>query len=69
MEDGRAYPPGEDHTCGGWTSRDTGKARVGHHDQMGDSTSWNSAHDSNGCSNETTLGQLLFMVPIEPPVA
>ena len=42
-----------DHTCQNWTSNDTGQARLGHHDRdgLGDNpTSWNSAHDSNGCS-------------------
>ena len=54
MEDGRAFPPGEDHTCSDWTSGAIGgKARVGHHDKTGSdpgAKSWNSAHDSNGCS-------------------
>lgn len=52
--DGNAYPIGGlDHTCAEWTSDSTGAARVGHHDKMGGGQSpmsWNSAHDSSGCS-------------------
>jgi hypothetical protein len=54
--DGRAYPPGKDMTCGNWTkSGKNGHARVGHHDRKGlrddaPSKSWNSAHESRGCS-------------------
>jgi len=53
--DGRAYPPGEDMTCGNWTKNGEGHARVGHHDRMGlrddaPSKSWNSSHRSRGCS-------------------
>jgi hypothetical protein len=44
--DGTAYPAGDDMTCNNWTSSSTGKARVGHHDRA----AWNSAHDSQGCS-------------------
>jgi hypothetical protein len=51
--EGNAYPQGQDHTCGDWTSTGSGAARVGHHDRQGggeEPTSWNSAHDSNGCT-------------------
>jgi hypothetical protein len=53
--DGTAYPPGDDFTCANWTSSSTGKAMLGHHDRHGvasniDSTSWNEAHASNGCT-------------------
>ncbi len=53
--DGRAYPPGEDMTCGNWTKNGEGHARVGHHDRMGrrddaPSKSCISAHPSRGCS-------------------
>lgn len=53
--DGRAYPPGEDMTCGNWTKNGKGSARVGHHDRMSGRTdaaakSWNSSHPSRGCS-------------------
>lgn len=44
--DGMAYPAGADMTCNNWTSSSTGKARVGHHDRA----QWNSAHDSQGCT-------------------
>ena len=46
--DGTAFPAGEDMTCNNWTSSSDGKARVGHHDRA----AWNSAHDSQGCSQE-----------------
>ena len=54
--DGRAYPPGEDKTCGNWTKNgQNGHARVGHHDRMSGrkdaaAKTWNSAHESRGCS-------------------
>ena len=44
--EGKAYPAGTDMTCNNWTSSTTGKARVGHHDRA----QWNSAHDSQGCT-------------------
>jgi hypothetical protein len=58
--DGRAYPPGEDMTCNNWTSGDAGKARVGHHDRMSGrpgpaGKSWNSAHNSRGCSAKALI--------------
>ena len=53
--DGRAFPAGEDRTCGNWTKNGDGAAMVGHHDRMGlrdddESKSWNSSHPSRGCS-------------------
>ena len=44
-----------DNTCGNWTLNTTGSgsARLGHFDKQGGGdapTSWNSAHDSRGCS-------------------
>jgi hypothetical protein len=59
--DGRAYPPGEDMTCGNWTKNGEGHAMVGHHDRMGlrddaPSKSWNSSHPSRGCSAEALKG-------------
>jgi hypothetical protein len=51
--DGTAFPAGEDHTCGNWTSSGEGSAQVGHHDRQGggaNPNSWNSAHGSRGCS-------------------
>src|ERR687891_231182 len=55
--DGRAFPPGEDRTCGNWTKSGQGAAMVGHHDRMGLSDteaarSWNSSHPSRGCSQD-----------------
>ena len=43
--------------CAGWTSSDAGTAIVGHHDRMGlrddaPSKSWNSSHETRGCSQE-----------------
>ena len=51
--DGRAFPPGEDQTCGNWTKSAQGAAMVGHHDRMGlneepPAKSWNSSHPSRG---------------------
>jgi hypothetical protein len=51
--DGRAVPPGEDRTCGNWTSSTRGAAMVGHIDRKGlrddaASRSWNSSHPSRG---------------------
>jgi hypothetical protein len=49
------------NTCGNWTLNTTGSgsARVGHHDKQGGGdapTSWNSAHDSRGCSQPDLVG-------------
>ena len=65
--DGTSYEA-EDYTnCGNWTSNATdGAARVGHHDRTGggqNPTSWNSAHNSRGCSQanlQATGGNGLF---------
>ena len=51
--DGRAFSPGEDRTCGNWTSSTRGAAMVGHIDRKGlrddaASRSWNSSHPSRG---------------------
>ena len=51
--DGRAFPAGDDKTCGNWTKSGQGAAMVGHHDRMGlrdddASKSWNSSHLSRG---------------------
>jgi hypothetical protein len=64
--DGTAYPPGQDKTCSNFTSSadGVGSARVGHFDRTGGgSTSWNSVHDSRGCSQanlEATGGAGFF---------
>ena len=57
MEDGTAYFPDDaDHTCNNWTSSDEGSAQVGHTDRMGGgNVSWNSAHGSRGCSQESLV--------------
>ena len=53
--DGRAFPAGEDKTCGNWTKGGTdGSAMLGHFDRAGPidaswATSWNSSHPSRGC--------------------
>ena len=63
--DGTAFPPGEDRTCGNWTSSGAGAAMVGHHDRMGlndlpPAKSWNSSHPSRGegggCSQAALRG-------------
>jgi len=51
--DGRAFPAGDDKTCGNWTKSAQGAAMLGHHDRMGlrdddASKSWNSSHLSRG---------------------
>lgn len=55
--DGRAFPAGEDRTCGNWTKSGDGAAMLGHHDRQGlrdddASRSWNSSHPSRGCSQD-----------------
>ena len=64
--DGTAYT-GEGYTnCDNWMSNGEGSARVGHHDRTGGGqypTSWNSAHNSRGCSQanlQATGGNGLF---------
>jgi hypothetical protein len=51
---------GSDTTCRGWTSHDTGRAMVGHHNRYGGGrgTSWNSAHLSRGCSQRALRASL-----------
>ncbi len=64
--DGMAYTAEGYTNCGNWTSSGEGSARVGHHDRVGggdNPTSWNSAHNSRGCSQEnlqSTGGNGLF---------
>ena len=56
--DGRAFTDTSDHTCQNWTSNNTGHAELGHHDRTGGgpgrhtvgNSSWNSSHESVGCS-------------------
>jgi hypothetical protein len=59
--DGTAIAGGVDTTCGNWTKSGEGAAMVGHHDRKGldDSVpakSWNSSHQSRGCSLEALKG-------------
>jgi hypothetical protein len=57
--DGRGFSDGADHTCRNWTSSGQGSAQIGHPDHTGGpNTSWNSAHGSRGCSQESlkTMG-------------
>ena len=66
--DGRGIAGNVDSTCSNWTSSTTGAAMVGHSDRMGldDSVpakSWNSSHQSRGCSMDvlkSTGGAGLF---------
>ncbi|BBJ00500.1 hypothetical protein FGKAn22_21920 [Ferrigenium kumadai] len=55
--DGRAYTDAADHTCGNYTSSAAeGSAQVGHFDRTGGGNiSWNSAHGSRGCSQESLV--------------
>jgi hypothetical protein len=58
--DGTAFSAGADMTCKNWTSSDQGSAMVGHHDRAGldDSApakSWNTSHNSRGCSQQALI--------------
>ena len=54
--DGRAFTDGVDHTCNNWTSNGEGSARIGHSDkQGGNNGSWNSSHQTRGCSQENLV--------------
>jgi hypothetical protein len=53
--DGRAFPGNLNMTCNNWTSSQFGSAMLGHVDRRGGADnefqrSWNSAHQSRGCS-------------------
>ena len=53
--DGTAIVGAVDTTCGNWTKSGDGAAMVGHHDRTGldesaPAKSWNSSHQSRGCS-------------------
>ena len=50
--DGRAYTDAADHTCKNYTSSAAeGSAQLGHFDRTGGgNTSWNSTHQSRGCT-------------------
>lgn len=58
--DGTAYTDAADHTCRNYTSSGEGSVRVGHSDRTnrgatGGNVSWNSTHDSRGCSQENLV--------------
>jgi hypothetical protein len=56
--DGTAFPPGEDRTCGNWTSGGEGSAMLGHHDRRSlqpGLSPWNAAHPSRGCSQQNLV--------------
>jgi hypothetical protein len=53
--DGTAIAGNVDTTCGNWTKNGEGAAMLGHHDRTGldesaPAKSWNSSHQSRGCS-------------------
>ena len=59
---GRAFPVGEDTTCGNWTksTAGAGSALLGHSDRTGltdnpPAHSWNMAHPSRGCSQDNLI--------------
>ena len=55
--DGRACTDGMDHTCNNWTSNGDGSAQGGHSDKQGTGNgSWNSSHESRGCSQDNLVG-------------
>ena len=61
--DGRAFPPGEDRTCGNWTKSTQGAAMLGHIDRRGlrdddASKSWNSSHPSRGAEGGCSQADL-----------
>jgi hypothetical protein len=64
--DGTAYTAEGYTNCGNWTESGEGTVRLGHHDRTGggdNPTSWNSAHNSRGCSQQnlvSTGGNGLF---------
>ncbi len=59
--DGTLARAAADTTCRGWTSHDSGRAMLGHHNRFGGGqrpTSWNSAHLSRGCSQNALRASL-----------
>jgi hypothetical protein len=66
--DGTAWSPTPNLTCNNWTSSGDGQAMIGHHDRQGLvsdpwALSWNSSHQTRGCSQEalkSTGGAGLF---------
>src|SRR5437764_3606407 len=61
--DGRAFPAGEDRTCGNWTKSTQGAAMLGHIDRKGlrdddAAKSWNSSHPSRGAEGGCSQADL-----------
>ena len=61
--EGRAFPAGEDRTCGNWTSSTRGAAMLGHIDRTGladtvEAHSWNAAHPSRGAEGGCSQADL-----------
>ena len=61
--EGRAFPAGEDRTCGNWTSSARGSAMLGHSDRTGltdtvEARSWNAAHPSRGADGGCSQNDL-----------
>ena len=59
--DGTAIAGNVDTTCGNWTKNGEGAAMLGHHDRTGldesaPAKSWNSSHQSRGCSIDALKG-------------
>ena len=59
--DGTAIGGSADTTCGNWTQSGAGAAMLGHSDRTGldesaPAKSWNSSHQSRGCSQEALKG-------------
>ena len=59
--DGSAIAGAADTTCGNWTKSGEGAAMLGHHDRTGldesaPAKSWNSSHQSRGCSHDALKG-------------
>ena len=58
--DGTAFASQTDMTCGNWTKSGDGSAMLGHHDRSGPvdhawAVSWNSSHNSVGCSQPALI--------------
>lgn len=61
--EGRAFPAGEDRTCGNWTSSAKGSAMLGHIDRVGlsdtvEARSWNASHGSRGADGGCSQNDL-----------
>ena len=59
--DGTFIAGNANSTCGNWTQSGDGAAMVGHHDRTGldesaPAKSWNSSHQTRGCSQDALKG-------------